>query len=1033
MRKVFPVLVIFSLIMLAGCSNLFDSSADVKKTGGKAYVSLSCESASRTIMPSDMTLGDTAKIVLSAKKLDENGEYKPYSFGEAEEKVWNASFADGKIIKSAYDSMAADSIELDFGTYSFLLDLYTGADDKARITQTGILSKEITADTTKLEFTTKYVENGELAIQFSWPCDEEGFSKIGMMEAGLFTLDSNGVESLKNGDTDYDFEELLDENDLANKKAIRYYKKSEVPGGTYYLKYRFYDVTKTVVLNTVISVIKINGFKTEREIEVTLDQINSLPNAAGQFFVDDSQIEITAEPQGNLYLNYGSVQIKAFKCGEGEPEDRKIAASQYSAKLFYGGNEVDFGYHFNNEDGTLVIGAEYGKLLTGGTYQLYVTADATDFNATVAGSSVFDIEVLESEYILVDVDDESGNNWKTQLEDDINNLSAPAIVKAVGTGSNTDTVNSTSGTVAIISEQINADKLYPVDLDLSELEGVTVIESGDISARMITSLKLPNNITKIANRGISISGGSLKSITIPESVSEIDGGAFNCSSLEKIAFAGENSHYSTNAEGTMVFAKIDATSSALIFVTNGVKVLDFSSEELAGVTEIAASALANARLTEISSLGNLTTIGNKAFEWANIESLTLDKILDVADEVYPFYCADVKNFTIDLEITEENFDKFEKFVAPIVTSTYMGSTTYSRSGIRGIENLVFNQFAYIKDSTLSSEPNSPEAQSTMFYGSYDDIKNITFEKGARVGKFQFMGFKKLESVIFGAPEGTNESKIIRNAFGGSHVGSKNNSNYTLKTLDLTGVKTIEADAFETCTALTEVTLPATLENFDLDAFESCSALEKYNVAEGNTHFKSINEGTLLTNYEGDTLVMATSKVKNVDFTDTGIKTLPNRAFWSASLNSVNLTGVEYIGDQAFYNMTALTSVVWGSTVKSIGYSAFYRVPFTDGLNLPASVIAISSGAFQRLNTENPINTFTIGGVSTTDSTQPTGWYKLTSETTWKEYIANKPSSITTDDTIISLPESGATDKVLKTIMDAACSSSSSSYYYRLVD
>ena len=1026
MKKVFPVLFLSSLLMLAGCSNLFDSSADVKKTGGKACVSISCESASRTIMPSDMSLGDTAKIVLSAKKLDENGEYKPYSFGEAEEKVWNASFADGKIIKSAYDSMAADSIELDFGTYSFLLDLYTGADDKARITQTGILSKEITADTTKLEFTTKYVENGELAIQFSWPCDEEGFSKIGMMEAGLFTLDSNGVESLKNGDTDYDFEELLDENDLANKKAIRYYKKSEVPSGTYYLKYRFYDVTKTVVLNTVISVIKINGFKTEREIEVTLDQINSLPNAAGQFFVDDSQIEITAEPQGDLYLNYGSVQIKAFKCGEGEPEDRKIAASQYSAKLFYGGNEVDFGYHFNNENGTLVIGAEYGKLLTGGTYQLYVTADATDFNATVAGSNVFDIEVLESEYILVDVDDESGNNWETQLEDDINNLSAPAIVKAVGTGTNTDTVNSTSGTVAIISEKIKTNKLYPVDLDLSELEGVSVIESSDISANKIASLVLPNGVTKIAARGINING-KLASITLPESVSEIEPEAISCSYIGNVVLSDRNENYFINEDGSILYKKLDGDSLELFMVFKEFDTIDFSSTEYENVTQIASYAFKNAKIKEISGLGNLTEIADRAFCYATIESLKLDKLIDVADEVYPFYGSAVKNLTIDFEITEENFDKFEKFVVPLNNR----GTYYNRNGVAGIENLVFNKYAYIKNnSTASSDPSTSNDRfsESLFYSSRSSLKSIKFVEGAHVDKYRFIALEKLEEVIFGAPPDSKESSLAGEVFSGY-----DNYNRTLVTLDLTGIKELPYRAFYRCTALTEVALPASLEDIKLDAFESCSALEKYNVAEGNTHFKSINEGTLLTNYDGDTLIMATSKVKNVDFTDTGIKTLPNRAFWSSSLNSVNLTGVEYIGDQAFYNMTGLTSVVWGNTVKSIGYSAFYRVPFTDGLDLPASVIAISSGAFERLNTENPINTFTIGGVSTTDSTQPTGWYKLTSETTWKEYIANKPASITTDDTIISLPESGATDKVLKTIMDAACSSSSSSYYYRLVD
>ena len=992
MKKVFPVLFLSSLLMLAGCSNLFDSSADVKKTGGKAYVSLSCESASRTIMPSDMTLGDTAKIVLSAKKLDENGEYKPYSFGEAEEKVWNASFADGKIIKSAYDSMAADSIALDFGTYSFLLDLYTGADDKARITQTGILSKEITADTTKLEFTTKYVENGELAIQFSWPCDEEGFSKIGMMEAGLFTLDSNGVESLKNGDTDYDFEELLDENDLASKKAIRYYKKSEVPSGTYYLKYRFYDVTKTVVLNTVISVIKINGFKTEREIEVTLDQINSLPNAAGQFFVDDSQIEITAEPQGDLYLNYGSVQIKAFKCGEGEPEDRKIAASQYSAKLFYGGNEVDFGYELN-ADGKLTIGADGTKLLTGGTYQLYVTADATDFNATVAGSNVFDIEVLESEYILVKVDDD---NWKTQLEDDINNLSAPAIVKAVGSGTNTNTDTSTYGTVAIISEKINANKLYPVDLDLSELEGVSVIEASDIAANKIASLVLPNGVTKIAARGIAISNKNFTSITLPESVSEIEGGAFSCPSLEKITFAGENSHYSTNAEGTMVFAKIDATSSALIFVTNGVKVLDFSSEELAGVTEIAASALANARLTEISSLGNLTTIGNKAFSYATIESMNLDRLLEFDDGDLPFYGTTVKNLTIGFEITEDNFDKFEKFVVPLNNS----GTYYSRSGICYVENLVFNKYAYIKNnSTATSDPSTSNDRisESLFYSSNSSLKSIKFVKGAHVDKYRFIALEKLEEVIFGAPPDSKESSLAGEVFSGY-----DNYNRTLVTLDLTGIKELPYRAFYRCTALTEVALPASLTELSWGSFEDCSSLEKFNLDSGNTSFKTDENGKYVV--KGDELIAVVQKnVGSIDFTDSGVKKIGARVLLRRTdMTALNLSGVEYInGAQALEGCATSNETAISVT-------------------LPNSLIAVYGAAFKNAK----IN-FTRASGSTGD------WYSVDSST-FSSWVSTSPDADTFAAATKTKVEAEA-GKTLDETLTSLLTGTTSTYLYKYVD
>ena len=995
MKKVFPVLFLSSLLMLAGCSNLFDSSADVKKTGGKACVSLSCESASRTIMPSDMTLGDTAKIVLSAKKLDENGEYKPYSFGEAEEKVWNASFADGKIIKSAYDSMAADSIELDFGTYSFSLDLYTGADDKARITQTGILSKEITADTTKLEFTTKYVENGELAIQFSWPCDEEGFSKIGMMEAGLFTLDSNGVESLKNGDTDYDFEELLDENDLANKKAIRYYKKSEVPSGTYYLKYRFYDVTKTVVLNTVISVVKINGFKTEREIEVSLDQINSLPTASNRLNIDDSQIEITAEPQGELYLNYGSVQIKAFKCGEGEPEDRKIAASQYSAKLFYGGNEVDFGYHFNNEDGTLVIGAEYGKLLTGGTYQLYVTADATDFNATVAGSSVFDIEVLESEYILVDVDDEAGDNWKTQLEDDINNLSAPAIVKAVGSGTNTDTDTYTRGTVAIISEKINADKVYPVDLDLSELKGVSVIESSDIAANKIASLVLPNGVTKIAARGINING-KLASITLPESVSEIEPEAISCSYIGNVVLSDRNENYFINEDGSILYKKLDGDSLELFMVFKEFDTIDFSSTEYENVTQIASYAFKNAKIKEISGLGNLTEIADRAFCYATIESLKLDKLIDVADEVYPFYCTTVKNLTINFEITEENFDKFEKFVVPLNNN----GSYYSRNGVANVENLVFNKYAYIKNnSTSTSDPNTSnnKISESLFYSSESTLKSIKFVEGAHVDKYRFIALEKLEEVIFGTPKDGKESSLAENVFSGYY-----NSNGTLVTLDLTGIKELPYRAFYRCTALTEVALPASLTELSWGSFEDCSSLEKFNLDSGNTSFKTDENGKYVV--KGDELIAVVQKnVGSIDFTDSGVKKIGARVLLRRTdMTALNLSGVEYInGAQAFEECATSNETAISVT-------------------LPNSLIAVYGAAFKNAK----IN-FTRASGSTGD------WYSVDSST-FSSWVSTPPDADTFAAATKTKVEAEA-GKTLDETLTSLLTGTTSTYLYKYVN
>ena len=287
-------------VMLAGCSDGIDTASETNGAAdGKAHVTFSVASDARTIMPTNMTLNNVVKIVLTAEVLDETtGEYKTCAFDGKSEKTWLPLTIDGKngdviAVSTAYQNMTADSVALDFGTYNFTLDLYTPTENsnEGRLTQAGTLSKvEVSATTESLAFNTmKYAETGDLNITFVIPTDAEGQSKIDNIDAGLFTVESNGktafTATVDDKTVDYGFDGFedfwadqgLDENHLYTNEDeyghYGWYTVPNLPNGSYYLKYRLYSGSS---ITTVTDLVRIHGYKTEKVITIDLDNVNLL-------------------------------------------------------------------------------------------------------------------------------------------------------------------------------------------------------------------------------------------------------------------------------------------------------------------------------------------------------------------------------------------------------------------------------------------------------------------------------------------------------------------------------------------------------------------------------------------------------------------------------------------------------------------------------------------------------------------------------------------------------------------------------------
>lgn len=193
-----------------------------------------------------------------------------------------------------------------------------------------------------------------------------------------------------------------------------------------------------------------------------------------------------------------------------------------------------------------------------------------------------------------------------------------------------------------------------------------------------------------------------------------------------------------------------------------------------------------------------------------------------------------------------------------------------------------------------------------------------------------------------------------------------------------GVVAIQSSAFCDSPGLRSVTIPSTVAAFGFSEerpglvncyFEGCSGLKTINVADGNSHFSSV-DGVLFSK-DKSTLIAYPSAKETVHYvmpeevTEVNEKAFANavrlnRVTFSAALKSIGVgafdgcssldsivvpASVENIGDGAFINCTALASLNLSSGLRSVGDSAFAGCSKLVSVSIPSSVASVGAGAF----------------------------------------------------------------------------------------
>lgn len=219
----------------------------------------------------------------------------------------------------------------------------------------------------------------------------------------------------------------------------------------------------------------------------------------------------------------------------------------------------------------------------------------------------------------------------------------------------------------------------------------------------------------------------------------------------------------------------------------------------------------------------------------------------------------------------------------------------------------------------------------------DALKKVTFAgSSVTIDNAAFNNCSSLESITL--PSALN--KIPERMFYGCRA---------LSSIEIPStVTSIGKEAFGVCESLTKVDIPAGVASIGKNAFIGCKAVASYNVASGNTVYKSI-DGVLYGQYESKySLIQYPGAKTNTTYTvASGTKIIADYAFGDNTyLTKITLpSGLETLDNFAFYNCKKLSEIVIPSSVTVFGSQSFGRCTSLKNITIPANVDTFESAFY----------------------------------------------------------------------------------------
>ena len=515
----------------------------------------------------------------------------------------------------------------------------------------------------------------------------------------------------------------------------------------------------------------------------------------------------------------------------------------------------------------------------------------------------------------------------------------------------------TSITYGVFSgfDQLNKITLPFVDNNFGTIFGTTNYQNN--ASFVPTSLKevVLTGSTELAANAFS-NCSSIETITLPNTLKTINNNAFNyCTSLENVYFNGTLEQWASISFGTLYSNPMNVASHFHV-LEDGVykEVTDIViNEGVETINKFAFYGLKNA--TSVTLPSTLVEVGEQAFEecsslenvyyngdagsWANILFTTHtvyqnyytyelkctsnptnyasnvyfldgDEYKEVTEIVLPETVTTIRDFqfrnfsavtkiSIPNSVETIGYRTFEKCLAvEELTIPFVGGSLTDTANTN-IGYLFGN--SYYADTLCKFPPNLTSVTITnatiirgYAFNGYENIKEVSLPASlTEIQGLAFQGCSSLETVTFA--EESELKTIGDRAF---------ESCSALTSINLPNtVETIASYVFSNCKSLDNVVLPVSLTTIDDYAFSNCSALTNVNVLEGSS-LQTINYCAF----------SYCTKLSLVDFS-----------------NATSLTTVE---EYAFRECTGLKNVIIPDNVTLIEKSAFYGCAAIESMTIP---------------------------------------------------------------------------------------------------
>lgn len=318
------------------------------------------------------------------------------------------------------------------------------------------------------------------------------------------------------------------------------------------------------------------------------------------------------------------------------------------------------------------------------------------------------------------------------------------------------------------------------------------------SCSQIEVLSMPVSVAEIGELAFSGCSG-IEEISIPDEVLEIGKMAFaNCTSLKTVNF-GEK----LNSVGAYAFIGC-TTLSEIILPDNTEKIGEY--------------AFYNCRsLKTLGELPNIKTVGGHAFEnTAWTDEYEGDYII-LGDGILISYLGNAEKLTLD------------KSIKTVGASAFFNNKTVKT--LKTSENTTAIQEEAFEGSALESVDLTASGVS-VGASAFKDCEKLTeikfSDKTSAIGKGAFEGCTALESVTLPSSLKKLESLTFADCS-------------SLKSMNLSEVKTLGSQAFKSCTALGIIEIPKSVTDIEDSCFEDCVSLTRA-VVKGNSTIKAAFPG-----------------------------------------------------------------------------------------------------------------------------------------------------------------------------------------------